>query len=88
MNFLPKPIEGTILDRPIDPRLSLKWVTDVYRGRPRFKQKRVPTKIAEKPRDVGEERHFELLKAIKSLNIKQEVSQNVTQALEQNRDWR
>ena len=86
-NLRPTVVEGSILDLPIDPRLALKWVTRRPRGGPIKPQpKAVP--VDETPKDLGEERHHQLLSAIKGLKVDQNVSQNVEDALVQNRDWR
>ena len=89
MNLIPRPVEGSILDLPIDPRVRLSWVTNTRYGPP-IKRRAAQQREDEKPRDLGEERHHELISAIKGLKVKQNVSQtaNVTEALLQNRDWR
>ncbi len=89
MNYLAIPIEGSIIDLPIDPRIALKWVTNTPGGGPIKKQPKIE-QPAPKLKDLGEERHYELLDAVKGLKVSQSATQNanVTEALKQNRDWR
>ena len=88
-NLRPTVVTGSIIDLPIDPRVALLWVTDVHNGGP-IKQQPKPRPVDEAPKDLGEERHHQLISAIKGINVKQDVSQkaNVAEALRQNRDWR
>ena len=86
-----RPIEGSLLDLPIDPRISLKYVTNTPGGHGKpIKAVPVAKLQGEVPRDLGEERHHELLSALKGLRVTQTATQsaNVTEALQQNRDWR
>lgn len=90
-NLRPTVIEGSILDIPIDPRVVLRFVTNTPGGLGKpIKHKEKPEPVPEKPRDLGEERHMQLLGAIKGLKVDQNASQkaNVTEALQQSRDWR
>ena len=91
MNYRARPIEGSIIDLPIDPRVGLKYVSNTPggHGKPITVQAEAPVK-AEVPRDLGEERHHELLSALKGLRVTQQATQsvNVTEAIQQNRDWR
>ena len=88
MNLIPVPIKGSVLDLPIDPRIQLLYVTNKVGGGP-TKIKPKVEQPPEKVKDLGEERHHQLLDAIKGLNVKQDVKQNVvTESLAQNRDWR
>ena len=89
MNLRARPIEGSIIDLPIDPRVALKWVTNEHDGGPIKPQERIRAPD-ERPRDLGEERHHELLSALKGLRVTQTATQtaNVAEALSQNRDWR
>ena len=86
---MPRPIEGSVLDLPADPRVALLWVTNIPRGGP-IKKKRKKEEPIERPMDLGEERHHELVSAIKGLKVSQSATQvaNVEQALEQRREWR
>ena len=91
MNFRPSVVEGSIIDLPIDPRVALKWVTNTPGGHgPAIKEQPKPKAADDTPKDLGEERHHQLLSAIKGINVSQNVSQkaNVADALAQNRDWR
>lgn len=95
MNLRPQVIEGSILDRPIDRSIVLKMVSNVPGGRgPPIKKRPPRIQPPEKPKDLGEERHFQLMGALKNLTVKQGAEQkvdqkaNVTEALEQSRDWR
>ena len=91
MNYRARPIEGSLLDLPIDPRIGLKYVTNTPGGHGRpIKSQAAASVQAEVPRDLGEERHHELLSALKGLRVTQQATQsaNVTEALQQNRDWR
>ena len=88
MNLIPMPVPGSVLDLPIDPRVQLLYVTNRVGGGP-SKIKPITEPIPEKPKDLGDERHHQLLSAIKGLSVKQDVKQDVvTEALAQNRDWR
>ena len=90
MNFKARPIEGSIIDLPIDPRLALKWVTNTpgVRGKP-IKQQIRSEPQPEVPKDLGDERHHQLLSAIKGLNVTKTANQTrVADALRANRDWR
>ena len=86
-NLRPTVITGSIIDLPIDPRIVLRWVTRTPHGPP-LKPRPKALPVDETPKDLGEERHHQLLSAIKGLNVNQNVSQNVEDALVQNRDWR
>ena len=60
----------------------------VFRAGPPIKKK-VVQQEEHKPVDLGEERHHQLLSAIKGLKVDQNVKQSkVTESLEQFRDWR
>ena len=88
MNYGSTPVLGSILDRPVDPMIVLLYVTDRPHGPP-IKKKTVPKQEEHKPVDLGEERHHQLLSAIKGLKVDQNVKQSaVTESLEQFRDWR
>ena len=88
MNLIPIPVKGSVLDLPIDPRVQLLFVTNRVGGGPK-KPKKKDELLPEKPKDLGEERHHQLLSAIKGINVKQDVKQSVvTESLLQNRDWR
>ena len=91
MNYIARPIEGSIIDLPKDPRVRLKWVTNTPGGlgKPIQKQPQPPPPD-EKPRDLGEERHHELLGALKGIKVSQtaNLETSVAEALKQNRDWR
>ena len=90
MNYRARPIEGSLLDLPIDPRV-LKYMSNTPggHGKPIKAQPIAPVQD-EAPRDLGEERHHELLSALKGMRVTQTATQssNVTEALQQNRDWR
>lgn len=90
-NLRPTVVEGSILDRPVDPHVTLRFVTETPGGLGLpIRHKPVPEPVPEKPMDLGEERHQQLIGAIKGLKVDQNVSQkaNVTEALQQSRDWR
>ena len=88
MNLIPIPVKGSVLDLPIDPRIQLLYVTNRVGGGPAKLLSQAEV-APEKPKDLGEERHHQLISAIKGINVKQDVQQNVvTEALAQNRDWR
>lgn len=86
MNLIPIPVKGSVLDLPIDPMVQLLYVTHRPGGGP-AKPKRVETVAPEAPKDLGEERHHQLISAIKGITVKQDVKQ-ITESLAQNRDWR
>lgn len=91
MNYIARPIEGSILDLPINPLVALKWVTNTPGGNgPPIKPRPRMTQPDERPKDLGEERHHEILSALKGIKVNQAVDQtaNVEEALKQNRDWR
>jgi len=86
-NLRPTVITGSIIDLPINPHIALKWVTRIPHGPP-IKPRPKARPVEETPKDLGEERHLQMLSAIKGLKVNQNVSQNVEDALVQNRDWR
>ena len=86
-NLRPTVITGSIIDLPIDPHIALIWVTRTPHGPP-IKQQPKARPVDETPKDLGEERHLQMLSAIKGLKVDQNVSQKVEDALVQNRDWR
>ncbi len=91
MNFKAIPIEGSIIDLPIDPRVALRWVTNTPGGQGGpIKQQVTARQPDEMPKDLGEERHHQLISAIKGLKVSQTANQTsaVTDALRANRDWR
>ena len=85
-NLRPTVIKGSIIDLPRDPRVVLKWVTNSHGGAP-IKQQPKSAPPDEKPKDLGEERHHQLLSALHGLKGGSSTA-NVTEALQQNRDWR
>ena len=91
MNYVARPIEGSIIDLPIEPWLAVKYVTNEPGGHGmpiNIQPSSQP--VPEKPKDLGEERHLQLLSALKGIKVSQTSDQraNVTEALVQNRDWR
>ena len=87
MNLYPTALTGELVPGKLDPRFVKGIDTNRRMGviplaPPRFDE---PTK--KQPLDVGEKRHHELLDAIKGLNVEQKATQ-ISEALEENRDWR
>ena len=83
MNLIARPIEGSIIDLPIDPRLALKWVTNVPGGHgPPIKQQPQAPPLEEKPKDLGETRHHQLISAIKGLKVSQTAEQKTADVTE------
>ena len=87
-SFLGRPVTGTILDLPVDPRLVFDYVTQVPYGPP-IKPTEKKAKESAKPLTLGDERHSELISAIQNISVSQKVKQDVIQeGLPRNRDWR
>ena len=83
-----KPIPGSVLTLPPDPRLIVDYITHTPYGPP-IKQHEVKKQEAANPLTLGDERHNELISAIKSISVSQKVQQDVIQkSLPKNRDWR
>ena len=79
---------GSILDLPVDPRLVFHYVVNRPYGPP-IKQIDVKPKEAAKPLTLGDERHHQLISAIKNISVEQKVKQDIIQeGLPRNRDWR
>ena len=88
MNYYPVAMEGHIVPGVRDPHTVFSYVTSRPHGEP---QKVTMPREAEplKPKDMGAERHMQLLSAIKGLSVEQTTKQTAfTEALPSNRDWR
>ena len=87
-SLMARAMAGSILDLPVDPRLVFHYVVNRPYGPP-IKQIDVKPKEAAKPLTLGDERHHQLISAIKNINVQQKVKQDViSDALPQSRDWR
>ena len=85
-------VEGSVLSLPPDPRVRLMYVTDEHNGPARTKIPDAPPPAVH-PKSLGDERHQQLLGAIKGLSgikVSQDVQQNATvqQGLAEAREWR
>jgi len=86
-SLMPVAIAGHIVPGKVDPFLRFSHVTHRPYGPPIKGQPRAPAP-PQKPRDIGDERHQQLLGAIKGIGgVKQQVTQ-ITDALPAHRDWR
>jgi hypothetical protein len=86
-SLMPVAIPGHIvLNSKVDPFLRFTYVTHRFYGPPVKEQPRAPPP-QQKPRDIGDERHKQLLGAIKGINVKQQSTQ-IVDALPGYRDWR
>ena len=65
------PFPGSVLDLPVDPRYRLKYVTERVYGPPIYRKQAQPDSApnAFKPRPLGDEKHSQLLSAIKGLSL-------------------
>ena len=91
MNAFPVAFEGELVPH-FPPTVAVKLRdTDRRMGTTdiQFGQKQA-TVDNQKPLDVGEKRHHELLSAIKGISVDQKADQTaaISTALQQNRDWR
>ena len=85
-SLMPVAIAGHIVPGKVDPLIRFSYVTHRPYGPPvKIQPKGHPPQ--QKPRDIGDERHQQLLGAIKGLNVKQQATQ-ITDALPGFRDWR
>ena len=83
-----RPVSGSILDLPADPRWVVDYVTHTPYGPP-IKPTDIKPQESAKPLTLGDERHNELISAIKNISVTQKVKQDViTEGLPRNRDWR
>ena len=83
-----KAIPGSVLDLPVDPRLVVEYITHRAYGGP-IEPTQIKTQDSAKPLTLGDERHNELISAIKNISVTQKVKQDVIQeSLPKNRDWR
>jgi len=87
MNLFPIALEGQLVPGFIDPNVQKGIDTDRRMGVRAIAPKRFEEPTQKKPIDVGEKRHHELLDAIKGLQVEQKATQ-ISEALEENRDWR
>ena len=79
---------GSILDLPADPRLVVEYITHRPYGPP-IRPTEIKPKENLKPLTLGDEKHKELISAIKNISVTQKVKQDVIQeALPSRRDWR
>jgi len=77
---------GHIVPGKIEARWQFSFVTDKPHGQKLADDIFTPSPPVE-PKSLGDERHNELLSAIKGLKVEQKTSQTVD-ALQRNRDWR
>ena len=84
---MPVAIAGHIVPGKVDPFIRFSYVTHRPYGPPvNIRPKGPPPQ--QKPRDIGDERHQQLLGAIKGIGgVKQQVTQ-IVDALPAHRDWR
>ena len=84
---MPVAIAGHIVPGKVDPFIRFSYVTHRPYGPPvNIRPKGSPP--PQKPRDIGDERHQQLLGAIKGIGgVKQQVTQ-IVDALPAHRDWR
>ena len=85
-SFMPTVVSGHIVPGKVDPLIRFSYVTNRHYGPPTNVRPRGPAP-AQKPRDLGDERHQQLLGAIKNIGITQQATQ-ITDALPGYRDWR
>ena len=87
-NLYPVAIEGHVVPGIVDPSLMFSFVTETPHGKPmKIPEPAAPTE--QKPKDLGQERHLQLLSAIKGLGgAGKSVKQAFTEAMPGNRDWR
>ena len=88
-NLMPVAMEGNVVPGVKDPYTVFGYSTDRPHGA-QVKETAPAPSPEQKPKDLGNERHMQLLDAIKGLTVKQDVRQeaNINEALPENRDWR
>ena len=83
---------GSIVPGMLDPYYRPGWVTDTRGGGPQKaeRKQRILEPAAQHPlAGNGDQKHKEMLGAIKQLaSVVQNVTQNTTEALKENREWR
>ena len=83
-----RPVAGSVLELPVDPRLVFDFVVNRPYGPP-IAKKEIKPHESHKPLTLGDERHSELISAIKNISVEQKVKQDIIQeGLPRNRDWR
>jgi hypothetical protein len=85
-SLMPKAIGGQIVPGVISPYYRFSFVTEKPYGLPQEKEVFTPS-APQKPKSLGDERHHELLGALKNIQVKQKATQ-IQDALPGNRDWR
>ena len=68
-SYMPRAIPGHIVPGIIEPQWKFAFVTDRVHGQPMKQPVFTPTQQP-KPKDMGDERHHQLLKAIKGISVK------------------
>ena len=83
--LMPSPITGHIVPGVINPNLQYDFTTSNHHApiKKEIHAQPPPAPI----KNLGDERHHELISAIKGLKVDQNVTQ-IQQALPQHRDWR
>ena len=86
-NYMPHPVEGHVVPGLIDRTLRYDFTTNNHM---QPIKKELYSKVApQKPKNLGDERHKQLIDAIKGLSVSQKVNQSqIQEALPQPRDWR
>ena len=84
MNAISQPIPGSVVPGKVNPNLVFIGITNRPRGKIKRDDEHIP--LQHKAKDMGDERHKQLLTAIKGLSVTQNVKQETRQALPQHRD--
>jgi len=83
---MPKAIEGHIVPGKISPFIVFSYITNRPYGPPE-KRQLYSKPIPQKPKMIGDERHQQLMGALKNIAVTQNTTQ-IQDALPEPRDWR
>ena len=85
-SYMPVAIPGQLVPGIIEPQWQFSYVTERIHGKPMKQTPFTPTQV-QTPKDIGDERHHQLLSAIKGLSVTQQSTQ-IADALPDPRSWR
>ena len=85
----PQVVTGWIVPGVVESKYQFSYVTNEHYGGPAAKDVFMAPPLVQ-PKTLGDERHSQLITAIKGLSVKQQVEQNVApaEAIVGGRDWR
>ena len=85
-SYMPVATPGWLIPGVIESKWQFSYVTQRVKGDPMKEQKFTPTQQP-KPKDLGDERHSQLISAIKNISVTQQATQ-ISDALPDPRIWR